>query len=153
MIAIQWERLMNILQKCLCALLLLAMCHVAQAAGTLGVMDAWMRVSASGGDVEAYATLLNNGDARLRILTVQSDQFRMTSILDTVFDDGRASVRKLRALTLEPGERLILQPGGVHLRLMQPRQPVQAGDVIDVIFLLEDGTRVPTRFDVRAGRD
>ncbi len=153
MIASQWERLMNILRKSVCALLLMAMCHGTHAAGTLGVMDAWMRASTSGGDVEAYATLVNNGDARLRILTVQSDQFRMTSILDTVSDDGRAGVRKLRALTLDPGERLILQPAGVHVRLMQPRQPVQAGDVVDVIFLLEDGTRVPTRFDVRAASD
>lgn len=144
---------MNTLQKYFCALLLMAMCHSTHAAGTLGVTDAWMRASASGGDVDAYATLVNNGDARLRILTVQSDIFRMTSILNTVPDGGSASVRKLRELTLEPGERLILQPAGVHVRLMQPRQPVQAGDVVEVIFLLEDGTRVPTHFDVRAVRD
>lgn len=144
---------MNSLQKCVCALLLMVMCQGAHAAGALGVMDAWLRASASGGDVDAYATLINNGDTRLRILTVQSDYFRMTSILDTVSDGGRASIRKLRELTLDPGESLILQPGGLHVRLMHPRQPVQAGDVIEVIFLLEDGTRVPTHFDVRAARD
>lgn len=152
MIASQWERLMNILQKCFCALLLMAVCHGTHAAGTLGVMDAWMRASADGGELEAYATLVNNGDARLRILTVQSDNFRMTSILNTIPDGGRVSERTLRELTLEPGQRLVLQPGGVHVRLMQPRQRVQAGDVVDVVFLLEDGTRVPTRFDVRAAR-
>ena len=123
----------------------------AHAAGKLGVTDAWIRAAPPGARMMAgYATLKNSGDAPLTILTVQSDAFRMTSLHETIVDNGVSKMRELHRLTIAPGATVALQPGGKHLMLMQPRQEIAVGEHVEVMFLLSDGARLKTRFDVVA---
>ncbi|MET0226913.1 MAG: copper chaperone PCu(A)C [Dokdonella sp.] len=124
---------------------------VAQAAGKLGVTDAWIREAPPGASMLAgYATLTNTGDAPITLLTVQSDVFRMASLHETVIDNGISKMRELHRIELAPGASVSLKPGGKHLMLMQPRQEVHAGDKVEMLFLLVDGTRLETYFDVVA---
>jgi len=125
--------------------------HMARAAGKLGVMDAWIRAAPPDAEMMAgYATLKNTGDVRISILTVQSDTFRMASLHETLNDNGVSRMRELHRIELAPGASVTLKPGGKHLMLMQPRQEVHAGDKVEMLFLLEDGTRLETYFDVVA---
>ena len=43
-----------------------------------------------------------------------------------------------------------MEPGGRHLMLMHPRHDIAVGDKVEVVFLLRDGTRVQTYFNVLA---
>ena len=52
--------------------------------------------------------------------------------------------------TVAPGATVALAPGGKHLMLMHPRGEVGAGAKVEVVFLLADGRRVTTYFDVVA---
>lgn len=120
-----------------------------QAAGTLGVTDAWIRVAPPGATMLAgYAKLKNTGDAPLTILTVQSPAFRMATLHETIVSDGMSKMRELHRLVIAAGESIAFAPGGKHLMLMDARQAINAGDRIEVTFLLTDGTRVKTYFDV-----
>lgn len=123
---------------------------VARAEGALGVTDAWIREAPPGATMLAgYATLKNTGDEPISVLTVQSDSFRMTSLHETVIgDNGVSKMRELHRLDLAPGETVVLEPGGKHLMLMQPRREIHAGDRVELLFMLRDGRRVDTRFDV-----
>ena len=117
--------------------------------GNLGVEDAWIRQAPPGATMLAgYATLKNSGDVPISILTVQADAFRAGSVHETVVDNGVSKMRKLERLEIAPGGEVKLAPGGKHLMLMQPRQPVAVGDRIEIVFLLGDGTRVPAMFEV-----
>jgi copper(I)-binding protein len=131
-----------------CAVLLGA-AGSASAAGNLDVTDAWIRVAPPGATMLAgYATLANSGDQPLTILTVQSNAFRMASLHETVIDDGVSRMKDLHRLVIAPGQTVQLKPGGKHLMLMQPRHGITEGDRIEVMFLLADGERVETWFDV-----
>ena len=133
---------------------LVASCSVAgsaQGAGRLGVTVAWIRAAPPGAGVLAgYATLKNNGDAPIVVLTVQSDAFRMASVHETINEGGVSKMRELHRLVIAPGATVALQPGGRHLMLMQPRHAIAEGDKVEMMFLLNDGTRVETYFDVVA---
>lgn len=131
-------------------LVFLVSSDVANAAGKLGVTDAWVRAAPPGAQMQAgYATLSNNGDAPLTVLTVQSDKFRMTSLHETVIDsNGVSKMRELHRVVIEPGAKVSLTPGGKHLMLMHPRTGIAVGDKVEVVFLLADGDRVVTNFDV-----
>lgn len=130
---------------------LLALAGSAHAQGKLGVIDAWVRAAPPGASMLAgYATLKNTGDAPLSILTAQSDAFRMTSLHETVIQEGVSKMRELHRLSIEPGATVELAPGGKHLMLMQPRHDIAVGEKVEIIFLLADGTRVKTYFDVLA---
>lgn len=123
----------------------------ALAEGRLGVTDAWIRAAPKDEQtLRGYVTLTNTGDAPISVLTVQSDSFRQSSILDTVEERGVAKLRELPRVDLAPGVTIRLMPGGPHLMLSYPREPILVGDKIGVVFLLADGRRVQTYFDVVA---
>lgn len=133
------------------AVLGLVIAGSASAAGKLGVYDAWIRAAPPGSDMVAgYATLKNTGDADLSVLSVQSDAFRQASIHETVIERGVAKMRESPRIDLKPGATITMKPGGAHLMLSGPRHPTVAGDKIEMVFLLADGTRVETYFDVVA---
>ena len=132
-------------------LMLLFASGAVQADARLGVFDAWIRAAPPGATMMAgYATLKNSGDEPLTLLTVQSDAFRLTSLHETIVDRDVSKMREIHRLVVEPGTEVRLAPGGKHLMLMQPRHAIAVGDKVQVIFLLADGTRVETYFDVLA---
>jgi copper(I)-binding protein len=133
------------------ALALFSVATSVHAEGKLGVTDAWIRAAPPGASMLAgYATLKNTGDAPISVLTVQSDVFRMASLHETVIEGSVSKMRELHSLDLAPGQSVTLQPGGKHLMLMQPRHEVVAGEKVEMLFLLADGTRLETYFDVVA---
>ncbi|HEU4663973.1 MAG TPA: copper chaperone PCu(A)C [Dokdonella sp.] len=132
-------------------LMLLFVSPGVHAEGKLGVFDAWIRAAPPGATMMAgYVTLKNSGDAPLTILTVQSDAFRLTSLHETIVERDVSKMREVHRLVIEPGSEIRLAPGGKHLMLMQPRHEIAVGDKVQVMFLLADGTRVETYFDVVA---
>jgi copper(I)-binding protein len=133
------------------AALMLAAAVPTHAEGKLGVYDAWIRAAPPGSHMLAgYATLKNTGDAPITVLTVQSDAFRQSSIHETVVERGVSKMRELPRLDIEPGAAVEMKPGGRHLMLAYPRHAVVPGEKVQVIFLLADGRRVETWFDVVA---
>jgi periplasmic copper chaperone A len=130
---------------------LLAAGGSAHADGKLGITDAWIRPPPPGATMLAgYATLSNTGDAPLTVLAVQSQGFRMASLHETIVDGDVSRMRELHRLVIEPGATVALRPGGKHLMLMHPRHQVAVGEKVELTFLLSDGTRVETYFDVIA---
>lgn len=133
------------------AALLLLFAQGAQADGKLGIYDAWIRAAPPGATMMAgYATLKNEGDESLIVLTVQSDAFRMTSLHETIVNEGVVKMRDIHRLVIAPGQSVQLEPGGRHLMLMQPRQAVAIGEKVAIRFMLADGQRIDTRFEVLA---
>ena len=129
----------------------LAVAGTARAEGRLVVSEAWIREAPPGATMLAgYAKLSNDGDAPISVLTAQSDAFRSASLHETVVVDGVSRMRELHRLDLAPGASVALAPGGKHLMLMHPRNEVHAGDKVEVRFLLGDGARVETSFEVTA---
>ena len=130
---------------------LLVATAIAHAEGKLSVYDAWVRAAPPGSQVMAgYATLKNTGDAPIKVLTVQSNAFRQSSIHETVVERGVSRMRELPRLDLDPGATIEMKPGGRHLMLSEPRHPIVVGEKVEMVFLLADGTRLETAFDVVA---
>lgn len=123
----------------------------AHADGRLAVHDAWIRAMPPGATMAAgYATLSNDGDAPVTILTAQSDTFRNVTLHETLVSGGVSKMREVHRLVVAPGATIKLEPGGRHLMLMSPRHDIAAGDKVGITFLLRDGQRVDTYFDVTA---
>jgi periplasmic copper chaperone A len=130
---------------------LLGAASSAHAEGKLSVYDAWIRQAPPGARMTAgYATLKNTGDAPVSILTVQSDAFRQSSIHETVVERDISKMRELPRIDLAPDTTVQLKPGGAHLMLSEPRHAIVVGEKVHMVFLLADGTRVETYFDVVA---
>ena len=123
----------------------MALAGTAHADGRLMIEGAWIRAAPPGAHMRAgYATLRNGGDAPLVVRGARSDAFGEVSMHSTQIEDGIARMRELPEITLAPGERVVLEPGGKHLMLMRPARELELGETATVVFEIGDGTSTAT---------
>lgn len=78
----------------------------------------------------AYFAITNLGNRKRTITGVHATGFKMAHLHQTEVRDGITSMKSVQALELESGETLVLEPGGLHIMLMNPEEiSVSNGDV------------------------
>lgn len=117
------------------------------------VADGWLRlppVSMPMPMLAGFGRIENTCAQAVTIIGVRSDAFADVSLHESTIVDGISRMRPLPRLTIVPDGSATLQPGGLHLMLMQPVRELQAGEQVTVEFLLEGGGTLPARLEVRA---
>ena len=87
----------------------------------------------------AYMTLHNSGDAVLQLLSVSSESADHASIHATQRDGDRVRMEAAGAITLQPGERVGLEPGGLHIMLMGLARMPAAGETFPLCLQTSAG--------------
>ncbi|UKE67727.1 copper chaperone PCu(A)C [Xanthomonas translucens pv. phlei] len=126
-----------------------------QAAGCLPQWQAgWVRLppSAAMPMAAGFGRLHNPCGQALAVVAVRSPAFAEVSLHQTTQVDGVSKMRELERLPLAAGADAVLQPGGLHLMLMQPAQPLREGVSVPISFVLEDGREVRGALKVSAGK-
>ena len=113
-------------------------------AGAVAIEGAWIRAQEDQGAMSAaYFTLCNGGTQAVSVTGIAASVAGMVEAHETITDpSGRKMMRPLEGLTIAPGERVILQPGGSHLMLMDLTAPIAAGDSATITIRLSDGSSV-----------
>ena len=62
-------------------------------------------------------------------------------------------MREVPELRIAPDGAAVLQPGGLHLMLMQPKSPLKPGSRVAIEFELKDGRKLFGEFEVRKPAD
>jgi copper(I)-binding protein len=121
--------------------LMLACCVApALADGELQVTDPWIREAPPGATVLAgYLTLANSADTPLVIESVSSPAFQAVEIHRSWVEDGIAHMQPVPALEIPAAGSISLAPGGYHLMLIGPKQPLTAGDSVTLLLHRADG--------------
>lgn len=94
----------------------------------------------------AYLTLINLGGKPDRLVTVSSPVVENVSIHQSEMTNGIMRMKPVHNLPLEPGARVTLEPGGLHLMLMKLREPLRKGNSLSLTLTFE----VAGRIDVQA---
>jgi len=90
---------------------------------------AWIRLGPPDAMMLAgYLGIDNTSDTPLHLQRIDSDAFGAITVHQTEVIDGVSRMREVPDLTLPPGGRVVLAPGGMHLMLMQPTRPLHEGD-------------------------
>lgn len=109
----------------------------------LEVQNAWIRTPPPGVPALAgYADFVNTGAKPLVIASLASATFAMVELHETVETNGMSRMRAVPKLTIAPGEKVALAPGGKHLMLIQPKSAVQRGN--HVVIAIKDGSGCTT---------
>lgn len=107
----------------------------------------WVRAMPPSANMTAAYGVLRNGTATsVTFVSFASPAFGDVSLHRTVEIDGMARMRAVESLTLRPGESAELEPGGLHLMLMMPAQPLPADGVVPIVMTAADGRSY--RFEV-----
>ena len=106
------------------------------------VEQPWARAAtrpadAPGGTSAVYLTLRNTGSVDDRLLGASSDVADLTEVHRTTVEDGVMRMRPAGPQDLPAGGVLTLQPGGLHVMLIDLRRDLTAGERLTVTLQLE----------------
>jgi hypothetical protein len=132
------------------SLLLAVATAFAQATAPLEVREAWVAEAPPGAPAQAaYMQLRNAGSTPLTVTAASSPAFASVELHRTVHEGAVARMERLPGLALAPGEGVSLAPGGLHLMLITPRQPLREGATVPLELRLDSGAVVSVEAAVR----
>ncbi len=137
-------------RRVLLALLLCA--SVAQA--ELVVENAHVRALLPGlSNTAAFMQLHNTGNQPLVLTGARTAVAERAELHGHRHENGMMAMFQVGELTLAPGERVELAPGGYHLMLLNVRPSLQAGGSVTLEWLLSNGGVVSFEAPVRSVLD
>lgn len=106
------------------------------------VSDAWVKATPSG-MTGAFATVVNDGDAAIRLESVTTDQARRVELHETVGDAAGAMTMRPKegGFTIKAHGRHELAPGGDHIMLMDLTGALTPGEEVALVLHFADGSR------------
>ena len=116
------------------------------------VKNAWVREPPGGHPITgAYMEIINRSSVVYEIIGVSSEKVGRVEIHSMEYDDEIMRMRKVDSLRLRPEEEINLQPGGLHLMLMDIADVIKAGDSLPLMLHFSDGTKQLVESSVRKG--
>ncbi|MCB0217182.1 MAG: copper chaperone PCu(A)C [Chloroflexi bacterium] len=116
----------------------------------LRVDEAWSRAALAGFNGALYLSLENRSPIADRLTGVIFDAATRTEIHRSR-REGDMVRMELQAdgVALPAGERLVFEPGGYHVMLLDLKRDLVAGETLDATLEFEEAGRVPIRVAVR----
>jgi len=104
---------------------------MAHAAENVSVKDAWVRLPPPGAEiVGAYLTL--EAKQPMTLTGAKSPAAESVEMHTMSMNNGVMRMRQVPSIALEAGKPVKLKPGGLHLMLIKPKQPLKAGDIVQI---------------------
>jgi len=127
-----------------------AVLAVAAQAQPASVKDAWVRAPAPGQKVAGvYMEIVSRTNTAL--VAVASPAAARAELHSMALEDGVMKMRPLERIELPAGTAVKLAPGGLHVMLIDLKQPLQRGEKVPItltVLHLDSGSR--SAFTVRA---
>lgn len=109
------------------------------AADCLRLERGWARATPTLPMAAGYGVLRNQCPHPLVVVSVRSPDFGTVSLHESVQEGGVSRMRAVERLPLPAGGSVLLQPGGLHLMLMEAKGELPEGARLHLTFGLEDG--------------
>ncbi|MBO9493385.1 copper chaperone PCu(A)C [Thalassotalea sp. G20_0] len=87
----------------------------------------------------AYMTIYNGSHQAVQIRSLSSPVARKTELHTTEMNNGMMKMRRVDNLTINPGDRLELKPGGYHVMLMGLNKPIAKNSDVPVTITFSNG--------------
>lgn len=101
----------------------------------------------------AYLDIENHRNTDVCLMSITTDIAALPMIHQTIHDNGKSSMRETTQLTIPAHGSLQLQPGGMHIMLMNLEQPLLVDEDIYFNLHFSDGTTKSTVLKVKDMRE
>ena len=124
---------------------LIAMIPQIAFAGELRVSDAWIPTAPPSARAHAgYMTISNDSAVPVSIVGVTAEGYMLAHLHMTVETDGVSSMTPVHQIDIPAHQSATLAPGGMHIMLMRPQNPIKAGDMVTLTLELLGGEALVT---------
>lgn len=135
----------------LAALAGLAGAGAVAAGAQVQALDPWVQGAPPNAKVlAAYVALRNTGSGPQTLVGAASSAFAQVELHRTVMHGEMAHMEAVAELVLPSGQTVALKPGGLHLMLIDPRQPLAAGARVPITLSFKGGATLAVEAVVRA---
>ena len=120
-------------------------------AGDLVITQGWSRATPGGAKVGGgYLTIENKGATADRLIGGSAEIASKVQLHEMAMNNGVMTMRPLdKGLSIEPGKTVKLAPGGLHLMLLDLKNPLKQGDRVPVTLEFEKAGKVSLSLDVQ----
>jgi copper(I)-binding protein len=106
--------------------------------------DTWVKATAGAEDpsmTAAFGVLTNHTDKDLTIVSATNDVTDRTELHEMAMVDGAMVMRPITGgIPIPANGTTTLEPGGVHVMIMDAKAPITPGDDVHVTLTLSDGS-------------
>lgn len=88
----------------------------------------------------AFMTVRNTGSDNLAITSAQSNASNVVELHTHSNDNGVMRMRQIEKIDLPAGKTISLQPGGLHVMLIDLKQDLVAGSQVNLTLNFSDGS-------------
>jgi hypothetical protein len=120
-------------------------------AGDLVITQAWSRATPGGAKTGGgFLTIENKGTSPDKLIGVSADVAGKVEVHEMTTDGGVMKMRPVEGgLAIDPGKTVKLAPGGLHLMMMDLKNPLKQGDKLPVTLQFEKAGKVQVTLDVQ----
>ena len=97
----------------------------------------------------AFMVLRNTGGRDLALIGAESAVSRAAELHDHKMVDGMMRMREVGQIALPAGTRTALEPGGLHVMLIDLHEPLRAGQRVPITLVFDDAPRLELHAPVR----
>ena len=126
-----------------------AAASAAAAPACLVLEQGWIRMPPAPRPMLAgFGRIANHCGQSHVVVSARSPRFGEVSLHQTRVVDGVSRMRELERLPIAAGGQALLQPGGLHLMLMQPDSTLVEGERVPLVLVLDDGRELQAQLVV-----
>lgn len=113
--------------------------------------DAWVRGTPPGSTITAlYLNIENKGSENDVLLSASSDVSKVVELHTTSVDDkGVAKMEMLESISIPAGGTVKLEPGGMHIMLIDLQKPLETGENVEVELVFEKAGPIKAQAKVK----
>jgi copper(I)-binding protein len=106
----------------------------------VAIMNAWVREAHPDATTHAgYMTLVNVSSEEKVLVRLESPTYDKVELHQMTMADGMMKMRALAEMVIPAGGQARLEPGGTHLMLWDPKQPLTKGESVDLTLIFRSG--------------
>lgn len=133
----------------LAAAIVAAPAYAQQATDTVKVSTPWARATPGGAKVGAAYLEIAAPKTGDKLLSANSPVAGVVELHTHAHENGVMRMRKVDSIPVEGGKSVKLAPGGLHVMLIDLKQPLKEGESIDLTLVFEKAGEVPVKVPVR----
>jgi copper(I)-binding protein len=120
------------------------------AAGQIMVDDPYVRAVPPGQpNSAAFMTIMNNGETPVSVVSASSPAAKVVELHTHVHEDGMMKMRRIDKIDVPAGGSTALEPGGLHVMLIDLTQDLKPEDKVAITLEFSDGSTQELEAPVR----
>jgi copper(I)-binding protein len=122
----------------------------AATADHIAVADPYVRLVPSGATTTAAFMVLKNNDTRdVKLIKAESSVSQTAELHTHLNENGVMKMRQIPEILIKAKGETVLQPGGLHIMLINLKAPLKEGEKVNITLDFDDGSHMQVEAPVR----